>query len=842
MIEVTIGYVASFIAAAVVIAQIWCPTVMALVIAGLLRDTETVATWNIASRVLQRTWWPTILASDSVLTHGARFKITLVSWAVPGVAVLIAIAGIVTPLGLYEQLEILDTRVGSFAYVRDLSSFGSATSQRGVHDFSRICSWGQSKFEDGDFNFSPAPCPYSGNSVIVSGGSRTLNSSMPDDYSFNGNSIITASGNMTLTFTMPYGYSSKIAPMVREIFSSGTTNQTTISNFFDIEWRQLTTRQHRFADHGTEVPVGLYRQLESHIMDSTIRVVEGLVVDGISGGIGLRNHTIPKNIERGASWSEDLLFIEPIASCVNTNLTLDFEVETNRSFTSTGIRNLRLTDRGGFVHMNQTNPSYDYENAQANPDLHARAYRAAYFNNAYTMMYFNVTARTNKTAGQKVWSYVDSTMGKEFPIADQHGTNYRALTLSSKFGNYLDFTWTGQYGRGTNPFGVATNDFLNANLACSGAIGDTLANTSNIYVRCGLLRGVPQRVDGDIDSTLFENHSKWSSSMHVCASALRAVVKTVGFTVDSTNDADGLAGLQVTSIAVKNYGSSDEFPIWAMEDSGLLMAGISPVWGLVSPEYASRPNVSTVKQQTFHLPGYSRSVVQSPLNRGFTFYNLPASDFPSNAMDLLFEGDTEEGALGNSWPFDLRGAANMPVFKRWQALSNDSERVADIIKLVWTDIAASAVVGTKGTLGPGNNAAANKTVTIFIKPTGKRIKYRWVFGIPAFILLLAMLVVTVAMLLYTALQASSIAVLRHRLQQLTVGRILTTVLYPEDSNLFMSSKEWSHSNGHKAVSLDTVPRKGIVCETALRPFQHHPETPIENVAVSLIDGGKSHGN
>ncbi|KZL65248.1 hypothetical protein CI238_13372 [Colletotrichum incanum] len=178
-------------------------------------------------------------------------------------------------------------------------------------------------------------------------------------------------------------------------------------------------------------------------------------------------------------------------------------------------------------------------------------------------------------------------------------------------------------------------------------------------------------------------------------------------------------------------------------------------------------------------------------------------------MGLLFEN---EGVFSSSWPFDLRGAANMP------ALLNDLERVADIIKLVWTDIAASAVVGTKGTLGPGNNAAANKTVTIFIKPTGKRIKYRWVFGIPAFILLLAMLVVTAAMLLYTALRVSSIVVLCRCLQQLTVGRILTTFLYPEDSNLFMSSKEWSHSNGHKTVSLGTVPRKGIVCETALRSF------------------------
>ncbi|WQF90434.1 hypothetical protein CDEST_15448 [Colletotrichum destructivum] len=802
MIEVTIGYVAGFIAAAVVVAQIWCPTIMALVIAGLLRDTETVATWNIASRVLQRTWWPTILASDSVLTHGARFKITLISWAVPSIAVLIAITSIVTPLGLYEQMDTLGTRVGSFAYIKDLSSFGSATSQRGVHDFSRICSW----------VYVLAPCPYSENRVMVT------------------------SNGTNITVELPYGYSSRVSPIVREIFSSGTTNLTTISNFFDIEWRQLTTTPMLHIDNGTEVPVGLYRQLESHIMDSTITVVEGLVVDGIAGGVGFRNHTIPKNIERGASWSEDLLFIEPIASCVNTNLTLDFEILLNKSSISfSSITNLRLTDRGGFVDMNKTYPSYDRDNAQSNPDLRARAYRAAWLNNALTMQYFNVTTNNSRTTGQRAFSYLDSKLGKEFVLEQNYDTDYRALGFSSNFGNYLDLRDSYYKDKGAkwlNPFNVTSRDFGIVRLLCSGAGGADFANISNIYVGCGMVRGVPQRVDSG-DGTIFDNHSKWSSSIHACAAALTAVVKTVNFSFDGTRT-DGLDGLIITSITNKSYDNPDEFPVWGMEDSGLTLADISPVWGLLSPEYALGPNISTVKQPAFHLPGYS---LGSGLRLdAVTGGNLPGSNFPLKAMNALFDSDSDEGVFSSSWPFDLRGAANMPVFKRWQALSNDSERIADIIKLVWTDIAASAVVGTKGTLGPGNIAAADKAVTIFIKPTGKRIKYRWVFGIPAFVLLLVMLVVTSAVLLCTAVRASSIAVLRRRLQQLTVGRILTTFLYPEDSNLFMSSKEWSHSNGHKAVSLGTAPRKGSACETTLQSFRHRPETPIDSVVVGLMGG------
>ncbi|KZL65246.1 hypothetical protein CI238_13374 [Colletotrichum incanum] len=188
MIEVTIGYVAGFIAAAVVV--------------DMVPNNHGPSDCRTALR-----------HRDSCYM------------AVLSIAVLIVITSIVTPLGLYEQVDTLGTRVGSFAYVKDLSSFGSATSQRGVHDFSRICSW----------VYVPAPCPYSENRVMVT------------------------SNGTNITVELPYGYSSRVSPIVREIFSSGTTNLTTISNFFDIEWRQLTTTLMLHIDNGTEVPVGLYR-------------------------------------------------------------------------------------------------------------------------------------------------------------------------------------------------------------------------------------------------------------------------------------------------------------------------------------------------------------------------------------------------------------------------------------------------------------------------------------------------------------------------------------------------------------------------------------------------------
>ncbi|KAF6835364.1 hypothetical protein CMUS01_05815 [Colletotrichum musicola] len=813
MVEITIGYVAGAIAAAIVVAQIWCPTAIALILAGLLRDTETAATWNIASRVLQRTWWPTILQSDSVLTRGARLRITLVSWSVPIIAVLIAITGVVTPLGLYEEMDTLDTKLGTFTYVKDTGSFGAGTSPRRLYNFSRTCSWGHGVLQ------GPAPCPYSGNSVIVTGSNGTFN------------------------FTMPNGYTSRIDPIAREVFSSGTKGRTTVSNFWDIEWRQVTTKAFKYVDNGTDIPVGAYRQLESHITDPSIKVVEGLVVDARDGGIGLRNHTLPSHATEGASWSEHLLFIEPIASCVDTNLTLDFEVTLNLSISTSGVANLRLTDRGGFVNIDRTYPSYDHDNAQSNPDLAARAYKAAYLNNAWTMMYLNVTTGNNDTTGASAWSYLDSSLGKEFPLQDKATTNYRALGFDDEFGNYLDLLGGGitknKAANWSNPFGVTTDDFRGAETICSGAGARDFANISNIYVGCGLLRGPPRRTDGnDPDSALFENHSKWSSPLYSCATAMRAVVKTVSFTVNGT---DGLNSLSVDSIKPKEYASPDDHPLWALEDSGLAMDGISPIWGIISPEYASRPNISTVKQPAFHLPGYSSSLLRSSLQPplGVMRYNLAGSDFPSEVMRTLFASGLATGVLGVEWPFDLAGAASMTILRRWQTLARDPRSAADIIKLLWTDVAASAVVGTKGALGPGNAGAADEAVPIEIRPYGRRIKYRYAFGLPAFLLLLVMGCVAGVLIVSAVLGSSTVGVLRRRMRELTVGRVLTTFLYPESGDMSMTSAAWSRANGDKAVRLGAVPQGTVAVDEGR--VQSAPGTPAEEVKVGLMGDDRKPG-
>jgi hypothetical protein len=276
---------------------------------------------------------------------------------------------------------------------------------------------------------------------------------------------------------MPNNYTSKVAPIVKEIYSSGTNGfATTIANYFDIEWRQLTTKNDKYIDNGNAFSIGMYRQVDSLILDDAIKPIEGLIVDAKLGGVGFRNHTIPVGLENGAFWNEDILFIEPQTVCVDTNLTFDFTITTNISVSSSsGIKDLVLTDRGGFVNLNRTYPYYNRENPQVVPDLFGRAYKAAFLNNAYTMMYLNITNPNNSTYGKKSFSYLNSTLGKTFPMPASIASSYTYMGLSARYGYYLFGSTSSTSGdpKYPNPFNVTQTDMFSS-------IGEALCTNSLI--------------------------------------------------------------------------------------------------------------------------------------------------------------------------------------------------------------------------------------------------------------------------------------------------------------------------------------------------------------------------
>jgi hypothetical protein len=381
-----------------------------------------------------------LLRSDASRTTGVRGKILVGSLATPFVAVIIAVAGIVTPIGLDDVPQLGSQRTVQFAYAADPSSFGLATTIRHRNaNFSRSCN------SDHGFFQGPAPCPYSDTVVMIS------------------RNLITDSTN----YYMPYGYNITIPTVLQDVYSSGTRGRPgTVANFFDIEWRQISTDQDQYWQEGSPYDTGVYRQVQSLIQEDAVKVVEGLVVDAKSGGIGFRNHTLPINVGQGAVWVEDLLFIQPETECVTLNLTMDFDVPQNSSELLIGTSYpAYLTDQGAFLHLLHDRPDYDHSNPQQNPDLRRRTARAAWSNNAYTMFVLGLAKPGSSPYPTNDSSPFNSSfIGKRYPIPVSYtSASKNAVGSSQHFGSYFgtslfgptntaDFTYP-------NEFNITTMNF-----------------------------------------------------------------------------------------------------------------------------------------------------------------------------------------------------------------------------------------------------------------------------------------------------------------------------------------------------------------------------------------------
>lgn len=345
----------------------------------------------------------------------------LVTWAL----LLIAVAGIITPLGLYDEFVQTRSVQVTFKYLPDTSPFGIGTPPRSNLSFSRICG-----------GFGPIVCPFSDTVVVAE---------------------VESTGETTYKF--PYGYNLSVPQFIYDAFSSGTTENTTISNFFDIQWRRYYTASNPIYDNGSAWLVSGFTSMQSLIMDTEVQVVEGLVVDMVNGSVGLRNHTFPPGYQYGATWSEDLLFVQPDTVCVNTNLTIDYTISTSPNISEL-LTNLVLTDRGGFVNLNSTYPEPDLTNPQASPDLWTRAYKAAWLNNAFTALFYNVTDDNDAKLGTTAFSYMNSAINKTFPLpSGPLGDNqqFSSFLSSQDFGNLLELDTT--LPNISNPFNIQSSNF-----------------------------------------------------------------------------------------------------------------------------------------------------------------------------------------------------------------------------------------------------------------------------------------------------------------------------------------------------------------------------------------------
>lgn len=776
MILLTIGYVAGIIAAATFAARIWAPNALTFIISALLRDRASASTWTLAARAFQRSHWPDILRTDQGLNRGVRKDILILSKLMGFMGVLIGIAGVVTPLGLYQALLPDKTVHPTFKYLADTSPYGYGTPPRSNFSFNRHCG-------EGDLFTGPMPCPFT----------DTV-------------SIMTAYPNGTTNWNFPYGIDMAVPKIIIDTYSSGTDNTTTVSNFFDIQWRRYITTSTELYNNGTEYLTGAFRNIQNLVMNNALEAYEGLVVDTMKGGVGFRNHTVPPGFKHGVTWTEDLLFVEPETICVDTNLTLDFTIMSANNTVTGGTV---LTDRGGFVNLNHTYPRVDMSNPQENPNLYDRAYKAAWLQNAYTALVFNITNPADEETGKHAFAYVNSEMNKTFTVQTSRSLQndgFDSLQITGNFGSFLTNDGTvnsianSSDAGGTNPFGISVDNFTTINLLCSGAGNHDFANSTNILVSCGNMMGVPQRVSPG-SSLVFDRGSLWTQKIFTCASAVKATVKTVSFNYNGTQDL--LKSLSVSSIKDKEYKDQTSMPLWGIEDTGnaFYTKDINLVWGIISSEYEQNPNVSALRSSSLYLPGWIDPSSMSILDLHDSDENLPASDFAVGALGASYcvTSDGGSGCIGSSGQ-DYSGATNMAMWAKWQNLTRNAADASIIPNLIWTDVAASAVVGTKGVLGPGNTAQ-NNLVAISVTPTIQKIRYHWPYAIPALLVAFMLILITSLALIVTCFRGIGFQRMRLHLHQISPGRIYTNFLYPGQGIMTMRSREWGRTLGRKQIDL-----------------------------------------
>lgn len=128
------------IAAANFVMQFVLPNLVVLILAGILDDTNSAVTWSVVGGLFNSSLWPSLLCTDSVASRRVPMSVRLFSWLRPLALILVAIAAIVTPLGLSASISPAKRpRPVPFTYLRDTGPMGVGTLPRTNLSFSRGC-------------------------------------------------------------------------------------------------------------------------------------------------------------------------------------------------------------------------------------------------------------------------------------------------------------------------------------------------------------------------------------------------------------------------------------------------------------------------------------------------------------------------------------------------------------------------------------------------------------------------------------------------------------------------------------------------------------------------------
>lgn len=743
------------------------PLLLAILSISHYDRTRSAASWSVLARQIHSSIWPSILQTDSVTSQHVHWSITTVAYLNLGLAILGVVSGVITPLGLGDEIKPTSTQRTGFQYAPDLSFFGRGTMGRPDKPMSRDCL------------ITAVNCP----GAIVPG-------------SVLGQGTLEPRPNPNISAT------TRIPQNITEMFRSATDGST-VASTLDVQYRSWVSYRNKYFDNNEPYVRGRFKHIELLLSQEQYVLVEGVIADTISGGIGYRNHSVPSGLQYGGEWEEDVLWIQPDIACVDTNLSLETVLgEPLRDSPQYG--SLGLVDRGGFANLPTADPYVGWPNlTYSAPDVQDRANRTAWLSNLLTSMVLNLTDAGGWQYGLNVSvgeHYNISRSNSNLGISPHLGVNTLQISSDWLTENPAYFVDNGSlvkngavlYPERDYPQALAVALFGELDGLCTGQYNE--ASLENDYnVQCGYLLGAGSRTDGG-QPLMEEAGSTWEQPLYTCAGAVKASVKTVTFSINGTLT---LENLVVKRAEERVYENKDDEPLWAMEDwwyPGCEGAYSAPLWGIVDDSFEGTPGYNFTRSPSFYLPGVLvLRDVTSPEDM------LAAAQAPVATVRELFWVAFARSS-GGIFP-TYNGDFVSSLMSRWKPLSDTTEGVVKILNLVWTDVMASATVGTN--LQPSSmkrSTFSNNGQTI--RAHSRHITYDIRYAIPALLTLLLWISLLLAGFVVCILDRHPFWKLRSLLNETSVGRHAAAATDSASKNLLRAtSNRWLDGAGYVPLKL-----------------------------------------
>lgn len=339
-------------------------------------------------------------------------------------------------------------------------------------------------------------------------------------------------------------------------------------------------------------------------------------------------------------------------------------------------------------------------------------------------------------------------------------------------------------------------------------------NITNPLVMCGFVLGAQlQSPNSNLSASTYNNGiSTYSKNLYVCASSVRASVKSVDFRYNGTGGQ--LANLEVTDVRDKVYSDEESKPLWSVESSVPKIMRYDALWGMVDRRYEEFGGFNTMRAEKLWLPA-------SP---------MPAISFGmSDGYDALAGASGFARRLGNIYSDiasldtpDYSGQYEYTLLERWHRLSHDQDGAALIPSLIMNDGLAAGLVGTKTSISqkyvkyPASLAVDNTArgypqarVTVYRRVIHYDIRY----AIPSFILLAILLLALIWSLAILLTSRLIIWTMKHMYNQTSTGRLATNLLRPDGSDPKESTRKWTSGDGKLLLSFGRIspPEQDYFC-------------------------------